>query len=71
MLSQQAAFDKAVGELAYRVANFQQHTELARVLKVVSIVDDIKAALKDFEAKAQANRVPRLGSALHRRTGFT
>lgn len=46
-------FERHLEELAYRVANFHQYTDASRITKVVSIVNDIQQALKDYEAKAQ------------------
>ena len=53
MTAQQQQFERHLEELAYRVANFHQYTDVSRITKVVSIVNDIQQALKDYESKAQ------------------
>ena len=53
MNSQQTQFERAVEELAERVADFHKHTDLGRITKVVSMVRDIEKALKDYEERAK------------------
>ena len=52
MVEEQAQFERDVGELAQRVANFHQYTDIARVTKVNAIVNEIQATLVEYEAKA-------------------
>jgi dynein heavy chain len=56
LVVQQEAFSRQLEELDTRVANFHQYSDLGRVDKVVGIVADIKAAIADFEAKAELFR---------------
>ena len=53
MASQQQQFERAVEELAERVADFHKHTDLSRISKVVGMVKDIEKALKDYEERAK------------------
>ena len=52
MVEEQAQFGRDVEELAQRVANFHQYTDIARVTKVNAIVNEIQATLVEYEAKA-------------------
>ena len=53
MVQEQNQFERNVEELAHRVANFHQYTDIARVAKVTAIVNEIEATLKEYEVKAQ------------------
>merc|ERR1719272_232386 len=53
MVQEQNQFERNVEELAHRVANFHQYTDIARVAKVTAIVNEIEATLKEYEVMAQ------------------
>ena len=53
MVQEQNTFERNVEELAHRVANFHQYTDIARVTKVNAIVNEIQATLAEYEVKAQ------------------
>ena len=50
MVAQQTQFEKSLEELAYRVANFHQYTDIARVGKVTAIVSEIQQTLVECAA---------------------
>ena len=53
MVQEQNTFERNVEELAHRVANFHQYTDIARVAKVNAIVNEIQVTLAEYEGKAQ------------------
>ena len=53
MVQEQNTFERNVEELAHRVANFHQYTDIARVAKVNAIVNEIQVTLAEYEVKAQ------------------